>query len=592
MKSWKIIRIFSIVIILTLLFFTLPVSPALATTYSITVTPSQGKVGDAITVIGTASPATSIIRTANFYLSPTNITVGANLSASSLYYTRVKTGILILIPSDDPVNAGNTSPTTFTIPTNIPVSTDPLAGGTFSYTVTAGTYYVYFTVTASSTPGSEWIVAAKTTLTVTAPTLDPLQPSLGPAGQDVLVTGSSFPVSTSLVFKFDTTTTLTPTSGSTATTTGGLFSSHITIPSSATAGAHTISVTTGTVTVTATFTVTSTTTTPPPTSTAAIELSTVSGAAGSTVTVTGTNFPASTALFFRFDTTTIAPTSGDTASTRTSGIFITVITIPSTATVGAHTITATAGTATGTATFTVTTTTTTPPPSSTTPLTLSQTSGPTGITISIAGSGFIASHAFTISYAMGDGTTTDITGTTQTNGFFMATLEIPSSPHGVHTITATDGTNTASADFTVESTTPQVPQPLRPYMDEAVTPPVIFDWADITDDSTPITYKLQIATDASFATDSIMITKTGIATSTYTLSETDVAKLVTGATYYWREKAVDGALNESSWTGANRFSVSQPFSFTGWPLYVTIGIGAFLLFLLGIWLGRRTAYNY
>jgi hypothetical protein len=193
---------------------------------------------------------------------------------------------------------------------------------------------------------------------------------------------------------------------------------------------------------------------------------------------------------------------------------------------------------------------------------------------------------------MGDGTTTDVTGTTQTNGFFMATLEIPSSPHGVHTITATDGTNTAAADFTVESTTPDVPQPMRPYMDEAIGPPVTFDWADSTDDSTPVTYNLQIATDSAFTADSIMINKTGIASSTYILTDVDLAKLSVGTTYYWREKAVDGALNESSWTGANRFSLSQPFSFTGWPLYLTIGIGAILLFLLGIWLGRRTAYNY
>jgi hypothetical protein len=593
MKSWKIIRIFSIVFILTLLLATLPVLPASATvtTYSLTLSPNQGKVGDTITVVATASPASSSVRAANFYLSPTNIAVGANLSASSLYYTRVKTNITILTTSDDPDNAGNTSPTTFTIPSSILVSTESLAGGTYSYTVTAGTYYVYFTVSQSATPSSQWIVAGKATLTVTAPTLDPLSPASGPAGQDVVVSGSNFPPSTSLVFKFDTTT-LTPTPVHTATTAGGLFLAHIAIPSSATAGAHTISVTAGTVTVTATFTVTTTTTTPPPTSTAAIELSTASGAVGSTVTITGTNFPASTPLFIRFDSTTLTPTGGDISSTRTSGIFISSIAIPSGATAGPHTITAIAGSATDSDTFTVTTTTTTPPPPTATPLTLDRTSGPTGVTINIHGSSFIPSHAFTVSYNNGDGTSTNFTGTVGVDGFFFASFDIPSSRHGVHTITATDGTNTASADFTVESTVPEVPQPLRPYMDEAVSPPVVFDWADVTDDSVPITYNLQIATTSTFDTNTIVINKTGITTSGYTLTTAEEQTLTKQVTYYWREKAVDGALNESPWTGANAFSLSQPFSFTGWPLYLIIGIGASLLFLLGIWIGRRTAYNY
>jgi hypothetical protein len=592
MKSWKVIRIFSITIILTLLLTTLAVLPTSATDYTATVTlsPNAGKVGDTINVVGKYSPASYESRFASFYLSPTNIAIGANISTSSLYYTKVKNNITILT-NDNGAIAGNTSPTTFTIPSVIPVSSDPLAGGTVSYTVTGGTYYVYMTITSSLTPNSEWIVAAKATLTVTAPALDALQPSTGLAGQDVVVSGANFPANTTLVFKFDTTT-LTPTSGHTATTAGGLFLTHITIPSSATAGVHTISVTVGTVTLSASFTVTggATTTTTTPASNALIDLSVTSGPAGSSVTVTGVYFPASTDLFFKFDSTTIVPTSGDTA-TGSAGFFVTVITIPSTAAAGVHTISAIAGSSSASASFAVTTTTTTPT-STVGVLTLSETSGPTGMSISVAGSGFTPSHAFTVYYAMGDGTSTNVTGTIGTNGFLMATLEIPSSSHGVHTITATDGTHTATADFTVESSTPDVPQPLRPYMDEAVSSPVTFDWADSADVSVPVTYRFQIATDATFTTDSIMINKTDIATSTYTLTDADLAKLSVGATYYWREKAVDGAMNESSWTGANRFSLSQPFSFTGWPLWVTIGIGAVLLFLLGIWLGRRTAYNY
>jgi hypothetical protein len=584
MKNRRIIRIFGIALILSLLLIALPVSPAFATTYSITLSPTQGEVGDTVTVHGTRSPASPQIYSANIYISPTNVDVGANLSTASFYYTRLRSGITILTTLDDPINAGNFT-TTFTIPATIAASADPLAGGANAHTVASGTYYVYATITSSLTPTSYWIVAAKTTLTVTAPTLDPLSPTTGPAGSLVVVSGSNLPASTALIFKFDTTT-LTP-SGHTSTLPSGLFLSSITIPSGATAGAHTIYVTAGTgasaVTLSATFTVTAA-------ATPAIDLSVVTGAPGTSVIITGSYFTVSTALVFQFDTTTLTPTSGDIA-TRSSGIFITIIAIPATATAGAHTITVTAGTTTDSATFTVTgTQTTTPPPTpSTVPLSLNQTSGAIGSTINIAGSGFLLSHAFTVTYS---GSTANTTGTTQANGFFFASFQVPPSLHGIHIITATDGTHVASANFTVESTRPQTPQPLRPYMSEAVSSPITFDWADGEDVSLPITYKLQIATAATFAADTIIIDKTGITTSEYTLNVADELKVTTDVTYYWREKAVDAASNESDWTGANEFSIAKSFEFAGWLLYVTIAIGALFLFLLGIWIGRKTAYNY
>jgi hypothetical protein len=593
MKNGKVFRIFSIVLILTLLLIALPVLPTLGTTYTyaLSLSPTQGRIGDTIAVRGTMTPAptsSTYYYTANVYLSPTNIAIGANLTTSSLYYLRMKEGIIILSTQDDATNAGNFT-TSFVIPTILTISDNPLAAGSVSHTMAAGTYYVYFTTSQSSTSSSKWIIAAKATLTITAPALDALSPASGPPSTLVTVSGTNLPASTTLAFKFDTTT-ITPTSGHTATTVGGLFLSRLTIPSTATAGAHTITVTAGTTTLTATFTVTGTTTSPT-TSAAAVSLSAASGPPGSVVTVTGSSFPDSTALFFRFDSTTISPTGGDMDSTQSTGIFITQIIIPSTATAGAHIISATAGTTSASATYTVTTGTTTPTTTAS-PLSLDRTSGPTGIVVSVHGSGFIPSHAFTVSYNKGDGTTFDVTGTVGTDGFFFASLTIPASAHGVHTITASDGTNTAAADYTVESATPAIPQPERPYMNEAVSPPVIFDWADATDESTPVTYKFQVATDAAFTTDSIVIDKSGLGSSTYTLTESDLVKLNTNITYFWREKAVDGALNESGWTGANQFSLSQPFSFTGWPLYLTIGVGAFLLFLIGIWLGRRSAYNY
>jgi hypothetical protein len=126
-------------------------------------------------------------------------------------------------------------------------------------------------------------------------------------------------------------------------------------------------------------------------------------------------------------------------------------------------------------------------------------------------------------------------------------------------------------------------------MDEGVSSPVTFDWEDVTDPSEPVTYNLQISASANFTTNLVNVT---IAVSQYTLSDAELLSFTTGQTYYWRERAVDAAQNESGWTGANSFSISQGFSFTGWPLYTTIALAAILLFLFGIWLGRKTAYTY
>jgi hypothetical protein len=165
---------------------------------------------------------------------------------------------------------------------------------------------------------------------------------------------------------------------------------------------------------------------------------------------------------------------------------------------------------------------------------------------------------------------------------------VPASIHGSHTITASDGTYISSADFIVESDAPITP--LSPAGGASVDSPVTFVWKVVTDNSSPVTYNLQIATSSNFTADSIVIDKTALTNSEYKLSEE--LKLSSEVPYYWRVKFVDAALNESNWTGAGAFTVSQPFTFTGWPLYLTICVGAVVIFLFGLWIGRRTAFYY
>jgi hypothetical protein len=62
--------------------------------------------------------------------------------------------------------------------------------------------------------------------------------------------------------------------------------------------------------------------------------------------------------------------------------------------------------------------------------------------------------------------------------------------------------------------------------------------------------------------------------------------------YFWRVKAVDAAFNDSDWSDTGEFFISPPFSFPKWALYLIIGVAAVFLFVIGFWIGRRTAFYY
>ena len=557
MKSRRIVQLLGITLILILLFIVLPVSPVLAAN-TITLTPTQGTIGATIVLHGEFDPVFTE-RWGKIYVSNIDKPVGGVMSTVDSFERVVSA---VLIPAVDLPNPGIFN-CNFTIPSE-------LTDGTTTVDVTAGLYYVYMTTT-TTIPGGETPIIAKASLTIgnpATPTLDALSPASGPAGTAVTVSGSDFPGSTALEFKFDTTV-LTPSSGNTSVSSTGVFISTLTIPSTATLGAHTITVTAGTAVVTATFTV----------SGATIVLSPTSGTAGASVTINGTAFPVSSALTFRFDSTTITPTSGSTTTSGT-GTFSSAITIPTSATTGNHTITALAGTATATATFGVT-------GGGIITLTINPTSGAVGIQVTISGSGFTANQAFTVTW---DDVATTSTGTVDASGVVAITYTIPAAIHGAHTIGVTDGTHTGEGTFTIEATPPATPQPLRPYMSEGVSAPITLDWEDATDSSAPVTYSVQVSASESFT--SLLIDKTGLGTSQYIITDSEMLSFTAGQTYYWRERAVDAASNASAWTGANAFVVEQGFSFSGWVMWVTIAAVGVILFLVGIWIGRKTAYSY
>jgi hypothetical protein len=202
--------------------------------------------------------------------------------------------------------------------------------------------------------------------------------------------------------------------------------------------------------------------------------------------------------------------------------------------------------------------------------------------LTISGTGFIAGGKVTITY---DDTVVG-TATTDDDGNFSANFTTPPSMAGNHTVTATDGTNTLTFIFTMESDTPSIPVLLLPEMAAIADAETHFDWEDI-DDPSGITYILQIGTDTTFS--SIVLEKKELIQSEYTLTEEEALKAAgTDAPYYWRIRAIDGASNKGKWTNAVLFFVSPSTQLMpDWTLYLWIGLGALLLGVLGFWIIKR-----
>lgn len=592
MKHTRILRILGIAVVLSILLTLVPASIASAAPAA-SISPSTQTVGGRVNFTGTGwATYTTGERFCDVYITDQAVSLLQQIDTAVTRYKAVSVGVTIT-PETGAISGYFNVPATLnegTLGTTTPVT---LTAG-MSYTVIFTDWYVWATPLVQNK-----VVRAIATLTVAqGATLNTLNPATGAPGTDVIVSGYNFPASGTLTFKLDGVV-IPIKSGDTTTTPGGTFYTTITIPATATIGAHTVSATVGTSTASATFTVTAA---------AAITLVPTSGSPGSTVVVTGSAYPANTALTFLFDGAVITPTAGSNTVISAAGAFTSILTVPSTATNGAHIITATAATTSVTATFTVTGATTTPPPTTeTTPPPTSTTTTPPptgnpntsiqllsgtnaiGATLTLIGMDFAAGATVYFSYDSNQ----VASGVANNDGFVSASFVVPPGAHGEHTISATDGINSDTLVFTIESTPPPVPQPLKPGNGAKVKSPVIFDWEDVTDPSIPVTYNLQIATDASFTAGTIVIDKSGLKESGYTLTSDEVEKLASKQiTYYWRESSTDGAQNQSAWTGVGAFTVTPPFKFTGWPMYLTIGIGAILIFVLGLWIGRRTAFYY
>ncbi len=183
---------------------------------------------------------------------------------------------------------------------------------------------------------------------------------------------------------------------------------------------------------------------------------------------------------------------------------------------------------------------------------IDQTIANVGSELTIIGTGFETGGKVDVEY---DGVAV-ATIAADNDGAFQVVLEVPTSPHGEHVISVSDGVNIRQIVFEIESDAPEVPALLSPDDKSVVKAAAYFDWDDVDDPSVPVRYQLQIASDVNFAA---IILETTLTESAYTLGETEALAAATeGSPYYWRVKAIDGASNESEWSAPRLFLVLAP----------------------------------
>jgi len=600
MKHSKIFRTLALIIILCLLLLAIPATPALA--QAIYCSPSSGTPSTTVSVTGQVAGYVGPTSTVHIFFNSTqagwgtisvtsgyitgSFTVPANATAAiatiTVYHSTYGTPIaydsftvtaarqITISPSSGYVGSTVTvsgsgfdasSSVTIYFDTTVVGTVTATATGTFSgatFTVPES-YRGTHTVKGSSASGDSTGVSFTTLQKIT------VTPTSGAAGDTVIISGTGFAASSGITLYFDT---AIVSAGTTTTNANGSFTNNLfTIPSSS-RGSHTIKAQDASGNYDTT----------PFTIAEKITITPTSGTSGTTVTVSGTGFSASRPITIQYNTVPVT-TSPAAIYTDANGSFTTSFNVP-TGAAGTYSVVATDGIYSTSASFTATT-----------DATISQTTseaspGYVNMELTITGTGFKPNATVTITY-----TTEPVvlkTVTADASGAFSVIITIPASIGGTHTITVTDGYTPKVFTFVMESQAPTIPAPLLPEEGIKAEAEAYFNWEDV-DDPSGVTYTLWIASDADFTT--IVLEKTGLASSEYTLTEEEKLESVgKEEPYYWRVKAIDGASNESQSEARSFYTGFQWPGFIGWPLYLVIGVGGVLLFLFGFWVGRRTAY--
>lgn len=535
MKYNRFFRILTVAVILSLLMIAIPATPALAA--SVTIDPEKGEIGSRVNIEGAGFQDDQRVY---IYFSSQEADTGDQIDDEVTAYEEVKR-----VDTYGPTESNpGTFATTFYVP-------DKLTDGDDDEVVHGGTYYIYTTLA-----GSDDIITVDE---FTVIGIEQLTPAEGPVGTRAEIEGVAFEDRESISIKYDGDD-VNIAGGDKETESDGDFTSYILVPES-TAGVHTITARVEDDEGEFQFTVVP-----------SITLSSTSGASSDEVTVTGTGFGGGANIAITFDGSVIGEDD-----TNDYGSFESTFIVPPEVKSGpyeikvededgnsaevefditAHLILSSGATA--------------------------DSPGYVGMTLTVNGTNFKAIWPIAITYTITATDTKEFSAESEDGGSFSYSFTVPPSKAGVHIITATDGTNTTQARFFVESTPPEIPPLLLPLSGEKLEGE--FDWEDVADDSQPVTYDLQVATDADFTT--LLVDKTEITASAYTLTEDEkLGKTSEEEPYYWRVRAVDAASNVGDWASASAFYIGSIF--TGWLLYTLIGIGVLGVIILIIWVVRR-----
>ena len=546
MKCNKIFRILGIAVVLSLLLVAIPATPVEAAR-AIELDPEQGAIGETITITGTGFTASTDTteRYVDIYFAKDEADTSDDIDDEVNTYEFLKSPLVGFEDEDDEGEFD----TTFRVPAE-------LNDGTDDEDVEPGTYFVYVTLynTTRIRAYAEFTVIGGGEITI--------DPDEGPVGTEVEISGTDFGDREDIFIEYDGED-IDIESGDEETDKNGEFEDTIIIIPESIAGNHTITVfgEDSGAEVEATFTVEP-----------EITVSPTSGAVETTVTVSGTGFGNRSDFVIDLNRTEVA-----TGTTDRYGSFDTTFNVPAlTSDTYDLEVWDEDDNSAEEVEFTIAAIT----------VNLNPTTGHVGTEVTVSGVGYTAGGTVAIEYDA----TEIAAATVKSDGTFSTTFTVPTSQYGDHDVTVS-GDTTEEFTFTMESQAPPIPRPLLPQMGVKAEQPVHSDWEGVTDNSLPVTYSLQIATRKDFAALSIVLEKTGLTESEYTITEAEKLSPVSKEEpYYWRVKAIDGASNESEWTGAGEFYTGTAFAMPDWAMYALFGVGGLFLLLIGIWVGRRTAY--
>ena len=308
-------------------------------------------------------------------------------------------------------------------------------------------------------------------------------------------------------------------------------------------------------------------------------LDTATGAAGAQVTLTGTGFLSNRGISVKYDGKSVT-TNPSAITSDANGSFAAILTVPATP-AGSYDITASDGSNIATASFAAVV-------SATVSKTTNQANpGNVGMELTITATGFKANSTITVTFESTPVTVATVTS--DASGSFTATFKVPAATAGSHTIHATDGTTTKDFSFFMDSTAPAAPTLSTPADKFRPSQPVAFGWNAVTDPSS-VTYTLQISQDPAFGAGTLILEKTGLTNASYTMTELEKLKSANSKNpYYWRVRATDLAGNVGDWSTASTFVIG--FIWPSWMIHVWYSLGIIVALILGLWLGRRMAYQ-